>query len=167
MLLFLAQTQPALAEMAAKDMMVAARALTFLENPPKGTADIGIVNDPADATSVKDAETAKTVIGDGLAIGDLTVHARILAPGDVQNANGLAALLVTGGTPATFQLVAAAAKGRKLLTITTDPACIKADQCAMLVRSEPKIQVFANSKVTQQNGIAFSQTFAMMIKEFQ
>jgi len=156
-----------LAGAADKDFMIAARALTFLEVPPKGSAEIGIIRDPADPASVKDADTAKTVIGEGLSVGDLTVRARFLTPSEVQGANGLAALLVTGGTPAVFQEVAAAGKSRKLLTITTDPACIRADLCAVLVRSEPKIQVLANSRVVQQDGIAFSQTFAMMIKEFQ
>jgi hypothetical protein len=165
--LSLFQIQPASAEMSAKDVTIATRALTFLENAPKGTADLGVIRDPADPSSVKDAETVKTTIGDGLAIGDLTVHARILTPSEVQNATGLAAVLVTGGSPAAFQDVAAAAKSHKLLTITVDPACIKADLCAMLVRSEPKIQVFSNSRIAQQNGVSFSQTFAMMIKEFQ
>ena len=159
--------QPSFADTSAKDLMIAARALTFLENPPKGTADIGIVRDPADPASVKDAETVKTVFGEGLSVGDLTVRARFLAPAELQGATGLAAILVTGGSPSVFQQVSAAAQSRKLLTITTDPACIQAGQCAMLVRSEPKIQVFSNSQVAKQNGIAFSQTFSMMIKEFQ
>lgn len=165
--LFTYESLPASAEITDKDVMVAARALTFLENPPKGTAEIGIISNPADPASVKDAATAKAVIDQGLAVGDLTVHARVLAPSEVQAASGLAAILVTGGTPAVYQEVAAAAKSQRLLTITADPACIKADQCVMLVRSEPKIQVLSNSRVAQQNGVTFSQTFAMMIKEFQ
>jgi len=153
--------------MSSKDVMVAARALTFLETPPKGTVEIGIVRDAADPASVKDAEITKSVIDQGLSIGDLVVHARVLSAGEVQGAAGLAAILVTTASPAMVQEMAAAAKSRKLLTITTDPACMRANQCVMLVRSEPKIQVFANSQVAQQNGISFSQTFSMMIKEFQ
>ena len=160
-------TRPASAEVTSKDVMVAARALTFLESPPKGTVEIGIVRDAADQASVKDAELIKSVIDQGLSVGDLVVRARILSAGEVQGATGLAAILVTTASPAIVQDMAAGAKNRKLLTITTDPACMRANQCVMLVRSEPKIQVLANSQVAQQNGISFNQTFSMMIKEFQ
>jgi hypothetical protein len=155
------------ADVQAKNLLAAVRALTFLENPPHGTVDLGIIRDPADADSVRDADAARSIIGQGLLIGDLTVRARMLSPEDVSSANGLAALLVTGRNQVVFNAVAALATGRSMPVFSVDPACIEANACALWVKSEPRIQLFINSRVAQRENLRFTQTFSMMVKDFQ
>jgi hypothetical protein len=163
--LFLMLPAPASAAITQKDILAAARALTFLEHPPKGRVEIGVVVDPADSGSVKDADIVKSTIGNGLVIGDLTIHARMLTRTELSGLQGIGAFLVTGTSPDIFRDVAGVAKSLKILTVSTEPACAQEGYCVMLVRSDPKVQIFVNPRVAEQNDIAFTQTFSLMIKE--
>jgi hypothetical protein len=153
------------AAVSSKDVLAAARALTFLEHPPKGIIDVGIAVDANDPLSLQDANVIKSTIGNGLVIGDLTIHARLLNHLDANSTEGIGALLTTGGSMALFREASDVGKALKIMTITTDPACVQAALCTMLIRSDPKIQVFVNPQVADRDGIAFTQTFSLMIKE--
>ncbi|MTJ80413.1 MAG: hypothetical protein F8N37_05260 [Telmatospirillum sp.] len=156
---------PAAAAVTERDVLAAARALTFLEHPPRGTVDIGVAVDPADAASVKDADLIRRTIGNGLVIGDLTIHARLISRADVASSEGIGALMIAGGSMDLFREAAAVGRTRQILTVSTDPACVQAALCVMLVKSDPKVQVFVNPRVAEQDGIAFTPTFNLMIKE--
>ena len=58
---------------AAKDMQVAGRALTFLENAPTGKATLGVVFDPSKPASVAEKNAVMAAIGGGLSAGALTL----------------------------------------------------------------------------------------------
>lgn len=150
-----------------KDLQVIGRAITFLEAPPKGAAEIGVLLNPSDPKSVAEAAEVQALIGGGLTIDQLKLTARLVPIADLNRTSGLSALIVLTASPEMLALVEAAGTGQKLLTISTDLACVQQGACVMGARSEPKIEIVLNKPLAQAAGITFSTAFRMMIKEIQ
>jgi hypothetical protein len=147
----------------AKDLQVAGRALTFLENGPTGRAVLGVVFDPAKPASVAEKNAVMAAIGGGYSAGALTLTGKPIESGDVAGAAGVNALFVTSGV--NYASVGAVAKARKLVTIGSGPACVSSGACVMGVTTDPKVEIIVNRSAAAAVGVAFKAAFRMMIKE--
>jgi hypothetical protein len=147
----------------AKDLQVAGRALTFLENGPTGHIVLGVVFDPSKPGSVAEKNAIMAAIGGGYAAGALTLSGKPIAADDVGGASGVGALFVTTGV--NYGAVGAAAKSRKLVTIGSSPACAASGACVMGVTTDPKVEIVVNKAAAAAVGVAFKAAFRMMIKE--
>jgi hypothetical protein len=147
----------------AKDLQVAGRALTFLENGPTGRAVLGVVFDPAKPASVAEKNAVMAAIGGGYSAGALTLTGKAVEAGDVAGAAGVNALFITGGV--NYANVGAVAKARKLVTIGSGPACVSSGACVMGVTTDPKVEIIVNRSAAAAVGVAFKAAFRMMIKE--
>ncbi|ALL14305.1 hypothetical protein [Caulobacter henricii] len=148
---------------AAKDMQVAGRALTFLENGPTGKAILGVVFDPSKPASVAEKNAVMAAIGGGLNAGTLTLTGKPVEAGDVAGVSGVAALFITTGVNA--GPVGAAAKGKKIITIGSDMACVTSGACVMSVSADPKVEIVVNRSAAAAVGAVFKAAFRMMIRE--
>jgi hypothetical protein len=147
----------------AKDLAVAGRALTFLENGPTGKATLGVVFDPAKPASVAEKNAVMAALGSGYAAGALTLVGKPIEASAVAGASGVAALYVTEGV--NYAAVGGAAKAKKLITIGSDPACVASGACVMGVSTEPKVDITVNRASAAAVGATFKAAFRMMIKE--
>lgn len=147
----------------AKDLQVAGRALTFLENGPTGRAVLGVVFDPAKPASVAEKNAVMAAIGGGYAAGAVTLVGKPVEADDVAGAAGINALFVTAGV--NYGAVGAAAKARKIVTIGSSPACVNSGACVMGITTEPKVEIVVNRSAAAAVGAAFKAAFRMMIKE--
>lgn len=148
---------------AAKDLQVAGRALTFLENGPTGRVTIGVVFDPAKPGSVAEKDAVMAALGGGYSAGTLTIVGAPMPVSALAGAGGVKALFVTSGV--NYAAVGAAAKAKKVITIGTDPACVKSGACVMGVATEPKVEITVNRSAADAVGAAFKAAFRMMINE--
>ena len=148
---------------AAKDITIAGRALTFLENGPTGKVVMGIVFDPSKPASVAEKNAVMAAIGGGLAAGGVTITGKPVEAGDAGAAGGVGALYVTTG--ANGGAVVAAAKAKKIITIGSDPACVRSGGCAMGVSTDPKVDITVNRATAAAVGATFKAAFRMMINE--
>lgn len=148
---------------AAKDLQVAGRALTFLENGPTGKATIGVVFDPSKPGSVAEKDAVMAALGGGYNAGALTLVGAPIPVSAIGGAGGVKALYVTEGV--NYAAVGAAAKSKKLITIGSDPACVKSGACVMGVTTVPKVEITVNRAAADAVGAAFKAAFRMMIKE--
>ncbi|WP_236611853.1 hypothetical protein [Phenylobacterium zucineum] len=147
----------------AKDLQVAGRALTFLENGPTGRATLGVVFDPSKPASVAEKDAVMAAIGGGYSAGTVTLVGKPVEAGGVAGASGVNALYVTKGV--NYAAVGAAAKAKKLVTIGSDPACVGSGACVMGVTTTPKVEITVNRSAAASVGAAFKAAFRMMIKE--
>lgn len=162
--LTLAAAIPALAHAdAAKDLQVAARALTFLENGPSGKAVVGVVFDPSKPASVAEKNAVIAALGAGLSAGGLTLVGKPVEAGGVSGVSGVQALFLTKGVD--YGAVGGVAKSKKLITISSDPACAQSGGCVMSVATEPKVDITVNRATAAATGVSFKAAFRMMIKE--
>ncbi len=148
---------------AAKDLQVAGRALTFLENGPTGKATLGVVFDPSKPASVAEKNAVMAAIGGGLSAGALTLVGKPVEAGDVAGVSGVAALYITTGVNA--GPVGAAAKGKKIITIGSDMSCVTSGACVMSVSADPKVEIVVSRSAAAAVGAVFKAAFRMMIRE--
>jgi hypothetical protein len=146
-----------------KDLQVAARALTFLEDGPTGSAVLGVVFDPSKPASVAEKNAVMAAIGGGFHAGALTVTGKPVEAGAVGGVSGVAALFVTTGIG--YGPVGAVAKAKKIITIGSDPACATSGACTMSVATEPKVEIIVNRSTAAAVGAVFKAAFRMMIRE--
>lgn len=144
----------------AKDVLIAGRALTFLENGPTGRAVLGVVFDPSKPASVAEKNAVVAAIGGGLNAGAVTLTAKPVEAGDVAGVSGVAALYVTKGVN-----VGAAAKAKKLVTIGSDAGCVASGACVMAVSGDPKVEIVVSRSAAAAVGAVFKAAFRMMIRE--
>ena len=148
---------------AAKDLGVAGRALTFLENGPTGKATLGVVFDSSKPASVAEKNAIMAAIGGGYAAGALTLVGKPVEAGDAGGVSGVAALYITTGVNA--GPVGAAAKGKKIITIGSDMSCVTSGACVMSVSADPKVEIVVNRAAAAAVGAVFKAAFRMMIRE--
>lgn len=148
---------------AAKDIVIAGRALTFLENGPTGKVVMGVVFDPSKPASVAEKNAVMAAIGGGLGAGAVTLTGKPIEAGDAGGLAGVGALYVTTG--ASGAAVVGAAKGKKIITIGSDVSCATSGACVMSVSGDPKVEIVVSRSAAAAVGAVFKAAFRMMIRE--
>ncbi|WP_035693716.1 hypothetical protein [Azospirillum halopraeferens] len=157
---------PALADVGAKDVQVAAKTFGFTVPPLTGTVTVAVVFDPGVPASQADADQLKTILGSGLAVGTATL-VPVLVPvaqldGGLDGAN---VAFLTGGLSAHHERIFAATKAKKLLSVSADTSCVQSARCVMGVKSEPKVEILVNKAAAEASSVSFAPAFRMMISE--
>ena len=153
------------ADLVAKDAQVIGRVLGFLENPPTGTVELGIVFDPARPESVAEAEKLSIILGDGLTSGKARIKPRLVPIAEIVAAQSVVAFFVTHGLGDGVDTVAAAARQRHVPTIMNDPACAYSGRCVISTTTEPTVEIVVNKAAAEATGTRFATFFRMLIKE--
>lgn len=144
----------------AKNIEVAGRVLTFLENAPTGRTVIGVVFDPAKPDSVAEKNAIMSALGGGYSAGGVTIVGRPMEAGAT---GGVKVLFVTRGVD--YAAVGAAARTRHIITIGSDSACVRAGDCVVGITTDPTVQIVVNHTAAAAVGASFRPAFRMMILE--
>jgi len=155
---------PAAADVTPTDMLVAGRAIGFIDNLPRGDVRVAIVYDPDVAQSAQEASEINTLMGDGMRIGSRTLRPTLLPVGQASS-NGAGLFFLTSGVGAEAGAVAHASRARKVPCITFDLSQVRNGNCAMGVQSQPRIEVFVNRAAADASGIVLATVFRIMITE--
>jgi len=81
-----------------------------------------------------------------------------------QSSTHLDAVLLLPGAESQAQAIAEAARHRRLLTISTDPSCIDAKCCVLMVRTTGRTQIVLDTQMADSVGANFSSVFTMMVE---
>ena len=147
------------------DVVVAARALGFVEHPLKGDISVGIVFNPSNASSSQDADTLQKLLSSGLRVGNLTLKPVPIKLENLELSN-VQLIFLTDGMGADATRVSAAAQAKKIPCVTVDLDQIQSGRCTVGVRSQPKVEILVNRANAATTGVVFSPVFRMMITEF-
>jgi len=161
---FLVMSVPANAEVTEDDLHIAARALSFMESPFTGETRVGIVYDPDNARSARQAETVRSILADGLEAGEL-----ILTPVMVPIGKGASAdvdlLFLTEYLGDRSATISELVSSKGIPCVTTDIAQVRSGACVMAVRSAPRVEILVNRQAADLTGTSFTAVFRMMITE--
>lgn len=163
-LCFAAVTAGAQAAMTRDDLVIAARALGFLENPPTGVTRVGIVYAAGMPRSVQQANDLQTMLAGGLKVGNLTMVPVKVKTDDVAAAN-VGLFLLTDSIGGDGTRVSSATKAKHIPCITTDLSAVENGTCAVGVRSIPRIEIVVNRVAAVASGTSFATVFRMLITE--
>lgn len=153
------------AEIAATDIQVAARALSFTASPPSGEVRVGIVYAPGNQRSERHARSLQALLTDGYTVGAIELHPVLLAHGDAASADVDLYFLSGHMTAAETPALTGGGKQSSAMCITTDITQVRDGRCILGVSSRPKIEVFVNRDAAAAQGITFSTVFRVMITE--
>jgi len=155
---------PARADITAADLQVAARALTFVENPLSGTVRVGIVYAADKPRSVQQAEALRDLLGNGLRAGNLNLRPVMVESKSVAAAN-VDLFFLTEQIGASSAQIANASVAKQVPCVTTDIEQVRNGACVMGVRSRPKVEILVNRAAAAASGVTFATVFRVMITE--
>lgn len=153
------------AEITKTDVQVAARALGFVSDPLSGPVRVGIVYAAGNPRSVRQAQSLRSILSEGLRVGTLELRPVLVESADVARADVELFFLTEHLAPHETPNLLGENAPRRLLCITTDLAQVRGGACIMGVQSTPKIEVYVNRAAAQANDIAFSTAFRVLITE--
>lgn len=157
---------PASADVGLKDVQVVAKTLGFTNPPLSGSIKVAIVFDPALPQSQKDADDLKGILGAGLAAGAATLVPTMVPVAQLDaSLDGVGVVFITGGMSSHYDRIFTSAKGKKLLSVSNDVACVQAGRCIMGVKSDPKVEIIVNKTAADASSVGFAPAFRMMISE--
>ncbi len=159
-----ASTIPATAAITQTDMLVAGRAIDFIENLKHGDVRVGIIYDPSNAQSAQQAAELKVLMGNGLRIGNLTLRPVLLSGGTFEG-SGADLYFMAEGLGAVAAKVGRASRDRKIPCITFDLSQVRNGTCAIGVQARPKIEIIVNHAAAEASGTILAAVFRMMITE--
>ena len=146
------------------DFLVAGRAIGFIDSLPAGQLNVGIVYLPGNAQSEQQAHELAALMGDGRRVGNYVLKP-VPLPVDKLGNGSIGLLFLTQGVGTAAAKVASASRGRKIPCITYDIAQVRAGNCTIAVRTEPRIEVLVNRTSADACGAEFAAVFRMMITE--
>ena len=148
------------AQITATDLQVAARALSFVENPLSGTVRVGIVYTAGNSRSMQQAEALRALLGNGLRAGNLELKPVMVKAEEASTADvELFFLTEQGASHGAVQ------NAKKIPCVTTDIEQVRSGACLMGVRSRPKVEILVNREVAAATGVTFATVFRVMITE--
>ncbi len=146
-----------------REIQVAGRTLTFLDNGPSGRVTFAVVFDASKPASVAEKDEVMAAIGSGMSVGGTTIVGRAVEMNSIGSAGDAGAFYLTHGV--NYTAAGAFAKSKKILSISSDMACVQSGACVMGVAASPKVEIVVNSATAKAEGIVFKAAFKMMIKE--
>ena len=156
---------PAQAHTTQTDVLIAGRALGFVDNLKHSSpVHLGIVYDPRAAQSVEQAEEIRAALGTGLRIGALTFVPDMVPVANLNKANA-DALFLTNGLDEGAAAVGRASRRLKIPCITFDLAAVRGGVCAMGIRTQPSVEVFVNRAAATACGLDLAAVFRIMVVE--
>ncbi|SHI68983.1 hypothetical protein SAMN02745194_00840 [Roseomonas rosea] len=155
---------PGLAEPTLRDLQAAVRALAFLEEPPTGLADIGIVYPDGSAEGLSQARRIAAIFGEGLRAGNLTLRPKLVTVAGAGQAGAVALLLTDAALPEVHRVAAAVARSG-VVTIAAGTTAPEAGASVLSVRGGPRVEIVVNRAAAQAAGVSFAAAFRMMIQE--
>jgi hypothetical protein len=155
----------ALATASENDVTIAARALGFMERPPTGVVRVGIVYASNSAQSSQDAASLERIMGSGLKVGGLSLLP-VMVPIDGVTRADVDLLFLVDGLGARALKAGDAARGRQIPCVTLDIDQVRNGNCAIGVRSAPRVEILVNRDAAARSGVGFAGAFKMLITEF-
>lgn len=155
---------PARGEISATDLQLAARTLSFMENPLSGRVRVGIVYSPTSSRSEAQAQDLAVRLASGLRVGEMELLP-VLVPIESADSADVDFFLMTEFLPPTTSNLSSVSASRQIACVTTDVRQVEAGQCTVAIRSQPRIEIIVNREVADNSGVRFATAFRVMVTE--
>ena len=144
------------------DLQAVARSLGFLDTLRRdGTVVVGIVYATSGGrlSAAETAERLRSIPGPNAA----SFRPELIAASELSQFSGrLDAVLLMPG--ASSETVADVVRRRRIVSISSDPACLNARCCVLHVRTGGGVEIVLDTALADAVGARFSPVFAMMVK---
>lgn len=147
-----------------KDLEVAVRSFSFAYGLEKGDISVEIVADPSVPESNAEAKRLQDIIGTGKTFAGRTVSAKVVS---IENMGATKSRIayIPHGLQKDYDTITQKAAADKLLTFSTDFACVESGKCVMGVTGETVIKIEISRSAASASQVEFSQALKLMIGE--
>jgi hypothetical protein len=148
------------------DLQAATRSLGFVDSlHNRATISVGVVY----GAGVRDGKNSAALTAGILSAlrgpGTSAIRANILSVDELaQNAKHFDALYLMPGTAASGAQLADAVRRLQIVSISSDPACLDARCCVLLVQAGAGVNIVLDTALSAAAGVQFSSVFTMMVK---
>jgi hypothetical protein len=156
---------PAFADPDENDVRIAARMLSFLEKPLTGPLRVGIVVAVDDPHSSSDAAALSKFMESGVGVTGLSLIPVLVPVEDVDRAK-VDLLFLTDGVGERGSKVGDAARAEHIPCITLDIDQVRNGNCAIGIKSDPRVEILVNHDAASRSGVDFAGAFKMLVTEF-
>jgi hypothetical protein len=155
---------PASAQVSDTTLLVAARALSFLQHPMQGEIMVGIVYQPDNPQSALQARQLSAMMQGGFRAGTLVLRPRLIKLDELAD-SGVGLYFLTSNLGHAAAMLAQQDRSQQIPCVTTDIAQVRDGNCAMGVRALPRVEILVNRTAAAASGMTFSEAFRVMITE--
>lgn len=145
------------------DLQLAARVIGFEDRPVSGSVRMGIVFDPGNALSLRDARIVFSLLQNGLSVGGIDLHPVLIAQDALARADRIDAVFSATGVDAVLLRRALARLHVPCLTIDRDQ--LDHGACMVEVASHPAVSIVLDQANADAAGVRFATAFRMMVNE--
>jgi len=148
-----------------ENVQAAMRTLSFLESLSKdGPIVVGVVypSDIPDAQAV--AEATAQLIGTLHGPNSRTLQPQLISTNELSQFQGhLDVLFLMAGASSHSAVILDCVRRHRLVSLSDDPLCAKAQCCVIAVRTGPRVEISLNTALADAVGARFSLVFTMMV----
>lgn len=161
----LAYALPASAAVSPQDAQVALRSMMYLTEKPEGAVSIAVIYAKSLPKTEQDAKALADALA-GLSLPGMSKpEPRLVAVEDLGALRDARMAFLTEGLSGHYDKVFEATKGKKILTVSIEKACVQSGRCVMAVQSQPKVEILVSRAAAAAAGVSFVPTFRMLISE--
>ena len=146
-----------------QEIQVAAHVIHFQETQPMRLITPAVVYNMTDRRSRKEANAIAALLGNGLAVADLTLHPLLIEQHHLTDSTAFTAVFATIGVDQ--GLPADGLKRRHALCLTTHLDQVEQGACTIAIRSVPSVSIAFNTMNAAAAGGGFITAFRMMVRE--
>jgi hypothetical protein len=148
------------------ELRVSVRILDFLTESSRGKVPVAVVYDARNKASVEDAQTILGWLNSEVSSGKIELSPSLFDVHQLDEASSYRFAVVANATEANFDLILAFSRKNHVLTVSSDLSCMRSGNCVVGIASNPRIEVTINRAVASSCGVAFSEAFRMMVREY-
>jgi hypothetical protein len=155
----------AAADVSAAELQAVVQTLGFLSNLSNaGALNIGVVYAQDQTGSEGRAAQAAAQLNAMRGPNQRALHGTPIAVKDLDRATQpFDVYLLMPGTPSQGAAINEAVRRRHTVSISTDPACLDANCCVLMVSAQGRVRIVLDSALADAAGAQFSSVFAMMV----
>lgn len=152
-------------EITVAELQAIAQTLGFMSNLPNtGVLNIGIVYAQDQPGGEARAGQVTGLLNAIPGPGQRALQGTPIAVRDLGRTTlPLDAYLLMPGTPSQSAAIVDAMRRRHIVSISTDPACLDANCCVLMVRTDGRVRIVLDTALAESVGVRFSPVFAMMV----
>jgi hypothetical protein len=150
----------------ALDVSVGLKTLPLLSNRIIGQINMAVAFDAARPESRMDAEAIKAAVDSGLDVpGGERLTAMTVAAEDLPKLKGATVIFLAKDIgPDALRVVAQSAAANGILSISTDVACVRANECVLGIVSRPTVEIYFSRAAAAASHLGFTSAFIMLAK---
>lgn len=149
-----------------KDLQIGVRIVGFLAKPPSAGSPLAVIFDSHNKDSRDDAHNIMTWLSGDSDGAKTSLQPVLVDVHDLGEARGAHVGVVAASSEAGYSSILEFAKKNALVTISAEPACVRAEICTVAVVSAPRVEVIVSRRVSEISDVHFTEAFRMMVTEY-